>query len=62
MSAPPTDDLVVESLKKNYFALALTENFPRTPGVTEKLDNLEEAIRELTKPAVARPPLQPKDT
>lgn len=49
MSVPIKDDLVVESLKKNYFSLAVTEDYPRTPAISTKLDHLEEAIRELTK-------------
>lgn len=49
----PQDDLVIGALKAQYFALALTENYPSTPAITAKLDHLEAAIRELQhKPAV----------
>lgn len=41
------NDVVIDSLKKNYFSLALTENRPHTPAVTEKLDHLEAAIRDM---------------
>lgn len=52
----PKDDLVIGALKAQYFALAPTENYPATPAITEKLDNLETAIRELQrKPAPANP-------
>jgi len=48
MSDPQTiTELVLDSLKKNYFSLALTERRGETPAVTEKLDNLESAIRDL---------------
>lgn len=42
-------DIVLHSLKQRYFALALTERFPSTPAITEELDRLEAAIRELQK-------------
>ena len=56
MSTKPEtlNDLVMDSLKKNYFALALVEHYPRTPAVTEKLDKLEAAIRGMTNQQQAK--------
>lgn len=51
----PQDDLVIGALKAQYFALCPTENYPRTPEITKKLDNLEAAIRELQRKPVANP-------
>lgn len=45
MAAPK--DIVVDTLKKEWFDLALKENYPHTPEITQKLDNLQQAIKEL---------------
>jgi hypothetical protein len=41
-----SDCVVVGTLKKRYFEIALKENYPNTPNLTAELDNLERAIRE----------------
>lgn len=42
-------DVVIDALKSKYFALAASEVIGATPLITQKLDNLESAIRELSK-------------
>lgn len=37
-----------ETLLKEYWKLIKTENMPKTPEITQKLDELESAIRALT--------------
>lgn len=44
-----SDDVVVQTLKKKYFELAKIEIIKETPQITREVDNLEEAIRGLTK-------------
>lgn len=45
MNASPTTDIVLETLRKRYFATAAQENYPHTPAITKELDELEAAIR-----------------
>jgi hypothetical protein len=39
-------DIILETLKKEYFRLLRKENYPKTPDLTKKLDELEQAIKE----------------
>jgi len=38
-------DIILDTLKKRYFALASQERYPNTPKITQELDALEAAIR-----------------
>ncbi len=38
------EDEVLATLKERYFKLLKTEDIPRTPSLTLKIDKLEEAI------------------
>lgn len=39
-------DIILETLKKEYFRLLKMENYPHTSELTKKLDALEQAIKE----------------
>ncbi len=41
------EDIIIDTLKKKYFESAAKENYPHTPKITNELDNLEQAIKEL---------------
>ena len=41
------DDVVIHALKQRFFQLAVQEDYPRTPKITEECDNLVTAIRNL---------------
>ena len=43
------DDIVIKALKEKYFAIVSKENIGHTPDLTKQADNLEAAIRKLTK-------------
>lgn len=38
----------LEILKKKYFELAVTEDYPRTPTITKEMDAIEQSISKLT--------------
>ena len=40
-------DLVIKSLKKEYFDLVAKENYPKTPEITAEADEVEAAIKEI---------------
>ena len=43
-------NIIITTLKKKFFELALVENFPNTPDITEQLDQLQKRIKkELAK-------------
>jgi cytochrome c peroxidase len=42
-------DYVIDTLKKKFFMLIKQENHPNTPDITQEIDNIVEAIRELEK-------------
>ena len=42
-------DYVIETLRKKFFMLIKEENHPKTPDITQEIDNIVEAIRELEK-------------
>ena len=37
--------IILETLKKEYFRLLKKEKYPKTPDITKKLDDLEQAIK-----------------
>ena len=41
-------DPILSALKSAYFTIIKTEDYPRTPQITEQLDNLEREIRTRT--------------
>ncbi len=41
------NDIVIQALRDKYFKLIVTEKIGITSGISNNLDNLEEAIREL---------------
>jgi hypothetical protein len=42
--------IIVETLRKKWFELALLENYPKTPDLTSQLDELKEMIdNEISK-------------
>ncbi len=53
MNSNSKDDIVVSALKEKYFRLLPKEDYPKTKAITVQLDNIEEAIRELQKKAMA---------
>jgi hypothetical protein len=42
-------NIVIQTLKKKWFELALQEKFPTTPDITAHLDELQEMIEHETK-------------
>ena len=49
-----TSDVVVTSLKKRWYDLALKERFPGTPEISKELDNIEGAIKEMELEAASK--------
>ena len=43
------NDIVVDALKKQYFAILSLENYPKTPDLTKQADRLEQAIVKMEK-------------
>jgi len=41
------DDAIVSALKKRFFELCLREQYPHTPSLTQEIDHLQTAIREM---------------
>ncbi len=47
---PPPDNYVVAQLKARWFDLARQEQATPTPKITEELDRLTEAIKQMQQP------------
>lgn len=47
---PEIDHAAIESLKEQWFKLAVLERFGKTKYVTRRLDTIEEEIRKLKNP------------
>ena len=44
----PDNRLLIELLQQRWFAIALKENYPKTPEVSAELDKIEAEVKRLS--------------